>query len=345
MRTLPDTPCPITLPCDLFAGCAPQLRSVRLATVTLPDDPVAAFRSVIRAIVTYKTAFPRITFARQFPSLRDLEVDYSDDQIEPSSFNLSGVTLGLLAIGDSSTNGLLDSVARSVDLSSIPLVLVICDNIEWNEPLWANDRSPISVRLSFATNTRHALSVFIVPAHRRWRRLFRVRTLIEDEPLHIGTVPNLGTRMTYLRIDAPFLRDFLELELALPALLTLHIDVETHEKDELAPPGYEAHQDVRSFSPEPAGSRVWMPSAALENITLFALDAPVRDVDSRRVAFLAHALGAKADKAVLELIGVTFAEPVARALINETVSEIRNGEFAGYDWRKDLDDGLWEQDF
>ncbi|EJD47151.1 hypothetical protein AURDEDRAFT_163759 [Auricularia subglabra TFB-10046 SS5] len=358
-RTLDDTPCITPLPLDLFAGSSPQLRALSLGTTTLPDEPISAFRHISFAGLEYSEVFPHITINRHFPSITGLRLAFftADSAASPQRFELSGLALHRIIIDDGDATGMAESVARSIDLSTVPVVQAIGDSITWSESLWSSNKADLSIRVAQWPEKIEDLCVLVVPAHLLWRRLYRLLVWDTGMTLPIRDMPNIGMRMRYLRIDSLLVRSFLKLELTLTALRDIHIDMRSNGLDcyKFSPPGYYAECDLKSFEPraevpteEAAGAPyVCAPCPALEELTLFALDAPIAGVESRRVAFLARALGQlgrpKRGKAALALIGVDFERPVARVLLGQTVSKIRRYAFAGQGSCEDYDEGLWEE--
>lgn len=320
----------------------------------LPEAPLPAFRSVSHAALIYENTFPHLQFCDQFPNLDNLDLEFVVSDVGgpslPDYFDLRAPPLRSLVIEDgnldSSASPLLDAIERSVDLSAIPIVLVLGDTVRWNEMIHTDDKAEVSVRVNY---DREDLLVHVAPEHRRWRRMFRLSFWDTDSPLPIGEIPNLPGRLTFLRMDTWVIHGFLRLELSFAALRSLHIDFrgDLSEQRSLQPPDYDAGLDLVSFSgTTPDAPRVWAPCPLLEEITLFALHKPVTAVDSRRVAFLAHALGQfarpDAQRAALTLVGIEFAQPPATALLGQTVSAIRRSAFAGRGSREDFDEGLWD---
>ncbi|EJD47129.1 hypothetical protein AURDEDRAFT_113475 [Auricularia subglabra TFB-10046 SS5] len=188
----------------------------------------------------------------------------------------------------------------------------------------------------------------------RWRRLFRVGRWHNAVPLPIGAMPNLRTRLAYLRLSALILCEFLRLGGTFVTLRDLHVDIRANDYDAavLAPPDYDRFPDIifsfpRQVPPEHTPI-IWAPCPGLEEITLFASDAPIGDLEPRRVAFLAHALGQldrpAAEKAALTLVGINFQQHHVRALLDETVATVRERAFAGRGFREDYEERLWEHE-
>ncbi|EJD34277.1 hypothetical protein AURDEDRAFT_176671 [Auricularia subglabra TFB-10046 SS5] len=354
--SMPDEPSP-PLPCNLFAGLAPQLRRVSCTDIILSDLSVTAFQAVDHAYFSYKNRFPAVHIRLLFPRVTSLHLRLSmvgNAASLPECFDLRGLALHSLTIQGRDYSLLQESVQRSIDLSTIPAVRAISGTITWSESLWTKDPAMISMRISVDPEHRGDLSVMVIPEHRRWRRLYRVVLGFVNGAIPVTGLPSLSTRLTYLRLDAALLRAFLTLAIPYSELRNLHIDVQsTGLGDYLAlkPPDYDLYRDVQSFEseiPHDAGG-IRSPCSALEEITLFALDAPISDADSRRVAFLLRALGqferAKNERAALALVGIRFAEPAARALLSQTVSRILTYAFAGRGSREDHDKGLWDHAF
>lgn len=338
-------PCLLPLPCDLFAGSAPLLHTLTLHTVTLPNSAVTAFRAVSQAALTYYNHFPRIRFRDQLPNLKDLDlqftVSFNGHAALPHYSDLAGLPLRSLAIEDNSSDTmLLDAITHS--LSAIPVVFVGGKTIKWDERLWAADKAALSIRLTHLPDgpwDEATLLVNVSPAHRRWRRLYRLNEWDTGMPVPLRGLPNLPARLTYLRADAMAVCGLLKLELSLSALRNLHIDLRGYDSEPamLQSPDYNATLDVLSSS----SPRVWTPCQALEQITLFALHRPLT-VDSRRVACLAHAFGQLGRRVPLSLAGVEFDEPVADALLEQTVRTIVMHAFGDSGWRACNDEGLWD---
>ncbi|EJD45286.1 hypothetical protein AURDEDRAFT_165500 [Auricularia subglabra TFB-10046 SS5] len=355
-RTLYDEPSP-PLPCDLFAGLAPNLRMVTCSGVALSDEPVAVFGAVTHVALSYENRFPPVPIRLQFPHVTSLHLGFlvvDDDAVPPGRFDLVGIALHSLVIQDCDGPLLLDTVQRSIDLSTIAAVHVIADTISWTESLWTNDPAMASMRICVCPDAGDDIYVMVTPEHRRWQRLYRLIVWATNEPLPIAGLPNISNRLTYLRIDAALLRAFLALALPFLALRDLHIDVWSADAADdlvLAPPDYGVYWRVQSFEPETPHNtvRIWAACPALEEITLFAFDAPIKNADSRRVAFLSRALGQlerpKTERVALALVGVQFEKPVARVLLDQTVSKICKFAFAGGGSLEDHDDGLWDHGF
>ncbi|EJD37589.1 hypothetical protein AURDEDRAFT_173354 [Auricularia subglabra TFB-10046 SS5] len=354
--SMPDEPSP-ALPCNLFAGLAPRLRRVSCTGIMLSSVSVAAFQAVNHAYFSYKNRFPPVRICLLFPHVTSLHLRLrmaDNTAIPPECFDLLGLPLHSLTIQDCNGSLLHNAVEHSIDLSTIPAVRAVSDSIRWTESLWTKDPAMISMRISVDPESRGDLSVMIIPEHRRWQRLYRVVLGFVNGSIPVAGLPSLSTRLTYLRLDAALLRVFLTLAIPHLELRSLHIDMQSAGAGDylvLAPPDYDLYSEVQSFEaeiPRNAG-RIWSPCSALEETTLFALDAPINNVDSRRVAFLLHALGQfeRADnkRAALALVGIQFAQPAARALLSQTVSRILTYAFAGRGSREDHDKGLWDHGF
>ncbi|EJD44257.1 hypothetical protein AURDEDRAFT_166643 [Auricularia subglabra TFB-10046 SS5] len=355
-RTLRDGVSP-PIPSDLFAGSAPQLRTVACAAGMLSEDPVAAFRGVTRVVLSYMYKLPPIAIRLSFPLVKWLHLAFlaaDGDGAPPDQFDLSGLALDSLVIRDCGGAIVLDAVERSTDLSVIPHVHVITNTLRWTELLWIKDAAMLSLRLYVCPEDGDDICVMVTPEHRRWHRLYRLAPWITDEPVPIAGLPGLASRLTYLRVDAALLRALLTLAVSFLALRDIHIDVRSAEAADhlvLGPPDYGMYSRVQSFDPQTPHNavRIWSPCPVLEEITLFAWDAVIEDADSRRVAFLFRALGQlerpKTERAALALVGVQFEKPVARDLLRQTVSQIRRYAFAGRGSHEDSDDGLWDHGF
>ncbi|EJD47094.1 hypothetical protein AURDEDRAFT_163704 [Auricularia subglabra TFB-10046 SS5] len=356
-RPLQRAPRAATLSFDLFAGAAPRLRYLTLTNVTFPEKPAAILRSISRAHLRYWKMLPDETIRRHLPNLNHLRLTlflsagHAVKSLRP--FNLGTLALCSLVIEEGAGTLLLDALERSTDLSVIPVVQVVGNTIRWSDPLWTRDAANVYMRICVCTQRQGGLCVLIAPEHMLWRRLFRIVFWYALAPLPIDGMPNLATRLAYLRLGASNVLGCLVLRLIFTALRELHIDVQANGYDALviAPPDYDRFPSITSFrqlaAPEPRPI-AWMPCPALEGITLFASDEPIPHAYSRRVAFLAHALGQlgrpAADKAVLVLFGIEFQEPVARAMLDETVSAIIERPFAGRGSREDYEGGLWEHE-
>ncbi|EJD47096.1 hypothetical protein AURDEDRAFT_163706 [Auricularia subglabra TFB-10046 SS5] len=355
--SLQIAPCGAMIPRELFASAAPQLCSVVVTNMSLPEEPVATLRSISRAHFRYANMLPYGTIGRHLPNLTHLHLTFFistgpvGESLKP--FHVAALPLRSLVIEEDVGTVLLEAVERSMDLSVIPVVQLKGRTIRWREPLWTKDTTNVSMRICFCMEQRSDLCVLVVPEHMRWRRLFLVICWYQLLALPIEGMPNLATRLTYLRLGDSAVTGCLILRLKFVALRDLHIDIRANDyaAAALAPPDYDRFLFLTSFRQRAAPQHhpiTWMWCPALERITLFALDEPIPHADARRVAFLAHALGQlgrpAADKAALELVGIEFQEPVAREMLDETVSTIIERPFAGRGSREDHEGGLWEHE-
>ncbi|EJD47117.1 hypothetical protein AURDEDRAFT_163723 [Auricularia subglabra TFB-10046 SS5] len=331
-----DSPYLAPLLRDLFDGSAPKLRTLALEVIALPSMPVDALKPVTHASLTYQNTFPQVDFGHHFPHLKSLQLEFfvhNGEKAVASRFDFTETALRSLSVGDYDGTTLLDAIEGSTNLSAIPSLEFIGHRIPWSEALWAKDPARFSMRV-FEDNGGFTC-VFVTPEHQRWRRRYRLGSWnIATAPPGIQELPNLGTRLAYLRIQAHLLPAFLTLELCMSVLHDLHVDVHCAGVDRYWFVPFDCVGDARfqSFDPGTQGApRVWLPCPALAEITLFALDEPMKDMNSRHVALLAHALG-------------QFERPKAQKARADR-HRIRKYAFAGRGSREDYDEGLWERDF
>ncbi|EJD34044.1 hypothetical protein AURDEDRAFT_176898 [Auricularia subglabra TFB-10046 SS5] len=348
-RTSRNTAPSLPLAFDLFAGSAQNLRVLSLDNVTLPEKQLLAFQTITSVSFIYLQIFPSIAIRLHFPSLAHLHLNFLTASLaaSPKRLDLGGAVLRSIRIEGCEYSALQEAVEMSMDMSTIPFVQVIGETVRWDEPLLTNDRAALCIRLGYVSGHVPETSVSIVPEHRRWQRVYHFSAWEQNRTILPAT---LSSRVTYLRLDATLVYDFLKLELDLAALHDLHIDLESKHLDDLmlAVPDYGSYQQLKSFRAAIGEDlpRVWSPCPGLNELTLFALDQPVMGADSRHIAFLLHALGQlarqKKYKATLALIGIQFTRPLARTLLDQTVSKIFKYDFAGRGSHEDEDDGLWQ---
>ncbi|EJD44452.1 hypothetical protein AURDEDRAFT_185058 [Auricularia subglabra TFB-10046 SS5] len=332
------------LPADLFVECVPKLRRLSLHGIALGRYGIAAFAHLQCICLGYRGNFPEITFARQFPCMRDLQLwlTLENNESSPPPFNFEGVSLRKLTFRVHNSSRAGPVVLTGTDMSCLPDVEHFGSAVAWSDPLWhRTDDGPICIRIIW--RSFRDISVLIVPEHVRWRRVYHRNDWSSgSDEFPVSRLPGLQARLTYLRMDNNFLPSLLgSAGLALAALRKMQIDFRAQARlaQMVWPPDWLRDPDLTSYS--------CVECSALERLTLFAMDAQM-SVESREVASLGRALSQCArrvqDRATLELVGVELEAPIALSLLDQTFSEVHRHEFVGENSVPGRDNGLWDRE-
>lgn len=332
-----------TLPLDIFSAGAPQLRTVVLQGSLIGSQPIPAFERVNHLIIEQFTTLQHTPINLCFPRLTALQVYACSTAKDLSPLDFSGLQLRTLVVrGHDPFERIYE--LRNVQLETIPEVHLVQYFPIWKGRLWEREIGDFAVHLR-VSDMLEGWQISVIQPRRPW--LFVCHIVDEDNPFRVvglENIPGAAQHLTSLRMGNQCLHGFLLREgISFPALRELRVDLISSSKagSMLWPPDSPTlFTDGRI--PANAGSAATFKSApksfynvacpALATLTVFALDKPML-VQAPAAAFLGRALGclerAKSDRPVLSLIGVDFAPPQARALVNKVFSEVRKSAFVG----------------
>ncbi|EJD41765.1 hypothetical protein AURDEDRAFT_153118 [Auricularia subglabra TFB-10046 SS5] len=314
------------LPPDLFDGHAPKLRTVALCNVplSLVGGPILAFKSVRELSIEFYDDLLLGMVAPHFPQLSCFQIFYDGDDYDDGE--------------------LLPHISHAFDIREIPYIQHVCTTETWGMSSWHNETGKISARMDLGEDRGCDPEVLVVAAGRRWRYAVRQREWDMINTFPLADLPNVGSRLEYLRLDALFLIAFITggQRSVYGALKRICIDI--YFESDFVGPGSEHNDDKVLFA------RLWPPYSRyalacrstlgydelldpdhgwssscplLEELTISACGEPVT-VRSAEVVFLARALGRTAQpnapQPALVLAGAELDDPVLQPGIDQTFS-------------------------
>ncbi|EJD47141.1 hypothetical protein AURDEDRAFT_163750 [Auricularia subglabra TFB-10046 SS5] len=351
----PEQPASHSISVSLFGNEPHNLRHVSLSSIVLPAVPIPAFSRVSRVQLSFGGA-RNLDIGLHFPRTVDMELrcDPSDDNKTPPELSFTGLTLEGLVVragADYAPDLLLSAVNRRLHLDSIPVIQMYTYGCDSATLLWQSipERLVLWIEADFVGDAD--MCVVVSSPGTGWTRLLHFhiwcpelypRSPIEDLPFLDNIVQ--------LRLDNRFLDGILRDMLSLEVLEHIQIDLPSRgpAPGMLWPPAWKdgvSHGDAlpESWCFEVEYPEYWLTCPSLKVLTLSAVDRPMT-VNSREVAYLGCALGQEnatwTETAGLVLVGVSFATPASRDLIEETFCVVLECKFTGAGAPEDLGLGM-----
>lgn len=317
----------VSLPHEIFAGDAPRLLSVTLLCVSLPSEPLAAFRHATHVHLGFEDMFPDTDGPLHFPALNSLHIEYllCPRNVSAPACILRGLTLGTLTIETNDLKALMPAISAELDVTSIPVVTLLQDaddKRDWDTTLRPDDRAGLNVTISgpglAADDSAEDVDVVVKIPRAGWRRAFHVRGwTLEDGYALLSS----GTGVVSIHIQNKFISGLLASGIEFPVLRELRNEMRAHGRCAamIWPPEWDPDDCgfLGSFR-----TPYNMPCPRLQTLSITSPCAPMT-IDGWEVLALARALG-QADqppcqRARLVLSGVALKSTFSLAAVFSTV--------------------------